>query len=218
MFVELFNAGANARSYEPVFLHLVFTIVLALSVIFFVDNLVVNDGSTRRSDGHTWWTVSDITTLISAGLVVVQWAAGTWTIMTGWRCAFMLLDGPGMRVKDLGHVTSSSFLVLFDWCLPWKPRPSGWKVFTILLLWLLIPASVSGPLISGAVNWQSTFTWVDGGFVTPSYGGPTALTDWYWYLEPMWQLNNDIPDHRPTSTAAGLAGLAGCWTLSSSDA
>jgi hypothetical protein len=208
MFVELFNAGANARSYEPVFLHLVFTIVLALSVIFFVDNLVVNDGSTRRSDGHTWWTVSDITTLISAGLVVVQWAAGTWTIMTGWRCAFMLLDGPGMRVKDLGHVTSSSFLVLFDWCLPWKPRPSGWKVFTILLLWLLIPASVSGPLISGAVNWQSTFTWVDGGFVTPSYGGPTALTDWYWYLEPMWQLNNDIPDHRPTSTAAGLAGLA----------
>lgn len=92
MFVELFNAGASARSYEPVFLHLIFTIVLALSVIFVVDSHFVNDGSTLRSNGNKWWTVSDITTFISASLVVVQWAAGTWTIMTGWRCAFMLLD------------------------------------------------------------------------------------------------------------------------------
>lgn len=82
-----------------------------------------------------------------------------------------------MRTKDLGYVTSASFLILFDWCLPWKPRPSGWKVFTILLLWLLVQASVNGPLISGAVNWRGTLIRVDSRFVTLSYGGPTALTD-----------------------------------------
>lgn len=210
MIVNHLNTGASTRSYESVFFHLTFSIALALSVIFIVDGLIVNDGSTRRSDGHTWWLVSDITTLISAGLVVVKWAANTWTVLTGWRSAFMLMDEPpGLKASDLGHVASASFLVLFDWWLPWKPRPSGWQTFTIVLIWLLVPASVLSPLITGAVNWQSTNIWVDGGLVTPMYGGPGPSSSWYWYLDPLGQLGlpNVIFGHEPTNTAVGHVGL-----------
>lgn len=115
MLVELFpiTPGARLRTYEPAFLHLISAFALAVLVIIWVDNIIVNDGNTRRSDGHTLWLVSDITSIISAGITLVRLVSGAWVITTAWRCAFTLMKElpGGFEAEGLNNVTSASPLV-----------------------------------------------------------------------------------------------------------
>lgn len=221
------SAGLAARAFEPVCLHFAFTIIFATSIILWVDRLTVNDGDTRRADGRTLWTVSDVTTLVSSGLVIIRWTTNAWTIQTGWRYAMILMRElpAGLKATDLEHVTSASLLVLSDWWIPWKwladyrkdlierrdRTLAGQLAFTTAVFWLLIPATVLAPLLSGAINWQSKIVLVDAGHVTPIYGGPAGLNPgsgnaatWFSYVQAL-TVEGAIAKQRPTLNAAGFA-------------
>ena len=138
----------------------------------------------RYTNGKLQLRVADITTLISAGLVVIKLLVTSSTFFAVWRCAYDLTHNTdaGLSKEQLSFMTRHRLP-------PWLKRPFGlpkgfrsWVISAILLL--MLPHTFIAPLLSGAVDWNSV-TVPDGLPVLVNSSNSLADSSvWYQYTAP----------------------------------
>ncbi|KAI9729217.1 MAG: hypothetical protein M1834_007009 [Cirrosporium novae-zelandiae] len=183
----------------PLVAHIVLCILVALLVTLKLDGymaLAHKEQSRRQPNGHYVFRVSDITSLLSAATMIIDFFGGIWIGITTWRCAFILLENNGLKVKHLSEILGG---------LPPQKWPRGLEWLVTIVLLCILPQQFIEPLISGSVNWNAATT--NGQPVQVQSGADSAASsDWYWYLAQ--ETTRKIYARR----AAGLASIA--WSVS----
>ncbi|EED19724.1 hypothetical protein TSTA_029950 [Talaromyces stipitatus ATCC 10500] len=135
------------QSTPLLFLHTVGSIALALVLVYAVDGYNAGDDSTPRYvDGKLLLRSSDVTTLVSAALVLIKFFTTSWAAIATWR---------GLTSKQVSFMTRYKLL-------PWMRlpfgRPRGRRSWAVALSLLCsFPQPFIAPLLSGAVNWNPSF-------------------------------------------------------------
>ena len=197
------------KGWYLVLLHGVFCIGLSVTIAIAIDGYNAVDAITPRlNDGRYSLRVADITTLISAALVVIKLVVTALTSIIVWRCAEVLVffTEAGLSSTQLLFVLKQSGL---QWIRdPWFPKePRSWAIATILFLTL--GQAIIAPLLSGSINWVSVS--VIGSTIIPVNSTvPTAdLYYWYQFILPAYDLERELV----RNAAAGFTNLA--WSESS---
>jgi len=135
--------------------HVFFCIAIALCMNLLLDGYKALDNAA----GEPWeigtkryrLRVSEVTTILSAALVVVRICVSSWTAVTVWRCAFILMEE--------GHINLPQLNNMIDFRIPFSKPKSGkeWVVVSVILL--LFPQPFIGPLVTGAVGWSTSLQW-----------------------------------------------------------
>ncbi|KAL8671272.1 MAG: hypothetical protein Q9168_004226 [Polycauliona sp. 1 TL-2023] len=135
----------------------------------------------------TIWTLgsrlyqSQVTGLISLGLVTIRLIAGSSSVLLAWRIAFVLLEKRGITLAGLTRLINIRVPLLPSKSSSNSLLWSIWATTTVLLLW---PQGFAAPLASSSVSWipgtrvlqEAKSTLVS------SFGN---LTDWpaIWYVD-----------------------------------
>lgn len=140
----------------------------------FVDQRVVNStGRSRGKQNVPWILASDVTTLVSVGLVVSRIMSTSWIVVSAWRYAYILLETEGLTLHQ--------FQLLTSWRIYW-PSWSKYHFITTLGLIGMIPSVFLAPMLAGAVGWK------DHQWIMPpkqvSYHNTAArgMDQWYWFI------------------------------------
>lgn len=203
-------------SMERVFEWYIFPLHLILAIIFAMTTLFCLDGKTFRTDDgdeidlvrhsrqHGELYQSDITTLISVGLVLVRWATASCAVLAAQRCMFILLEQHGMTFTSINRLFSFGI------------APFGRKMYQIcygVVVILLLPAQWSAPLASGAVSWIPHRTFRPADFsITMPVPGLSRESDWF----NKYKLNRDTIKQRAQGNAV-LYGFPASFYNSSLD-
>ena len=168
-------------------LHLSIAIAFACLMIFALDGAT----SERCQTPMSWWrrlhkcglSQSDITTLISAGLVVQRTVTTAWVIQSAWTSTYIALERVGLTLKEAAKVVSFH--------LP--PITTAWKEphlgLILLIFLLLLPVQFISPLASGSVTWKPASTSVDGELAELSTFNTSSL---YWTALYFSELRYDL--------------------------
>lgn len=183
------------QSWGILIIHLVFVALLATCILVWIPDLrvnAVNDRSTTSrqvfvfgDDINTkvlatfsvrdWILPGDITTIVSTGLVFIKLATGSWAGIAAWRCACIMLEKKSLTFSEIKFIVSYKVGVV--------PREKySWT--TLILLLLLLPAQLSGPLVSGSISWKQSIGFIHSPRdlqVFPSSGGDPMI--WREYIE-----------------------------------
>lgn len=166
-----------------------FPLHLILVIAFAVIALAYLDGQTfpSSSDAPFGATIvhifkgklrqADVTTLISAALVLVRLTLNVCSSIAAQRSIFILLEKCGITLQEIERIFS------------FEQGPvglNGFKLGTIVLLLLLIPAQLSAPLAQGAVSWVPELRLHHADYnVSLNVAGPTlAFTEFQEHIEP----------------------------------
>jgi len=180
-------------------------IALAVILALVINGFNAADRSTPRYiNGKLQLRVSDITTLISAGLVVIKLLVTSWTAGAVWRCAVELTHSTRVSLspKQLSFMTRYK---LPPWTrYPFElPKGSRSLVVTAILI-LVLPQQFIAPLLSGAVNWSPSL--IPGGApVLVNSTDPLAAAAYYYqYVAPVTYIDKRTQVYK---MATGLASL-----------
>ncbi|KAL1641515.1 hypothetical protein SLS58_006020 [Diplodia intermedia] len=128
-----------------------------LVIVFAVVALAILDGKTfpTSSNAPFGTTIThifkgqlrqaDVTTLVSAALVLVRLTLNVCSSIAAQRSIFILLEKCGITLQEIERIFS------------FEQGPlgmNGFKLGTVILLLLLIPAQLSAPLAQGALSWE----------------------------------------------------------------
>ncbi|KAF8252044.1 hypothetical protein K440DRAFT_658311 [Wilcoxina mikolae CBS 423.85] len=162
-------------AYYLLALHGIASFGMVLLVVYFVDGLVVNYDGQSLGYRNGSLRASDVTTTISAAVVVVRLITTAWTTTVAWRCAFILLEIDGVTLLQFHRVVS--------WRILW-PGWMGWTRNTLLVgvvLLFLAPSTFVAPVLTGAIGWREVSRPI--GTEQVPYHWPDATTDsWFWYI------------------------------------
>lgn len=191
-------------------LHLVLTFIFAMTTLFYLDGKTFRTDNgdeidlVRHSRQHGELYQSDITTLISVGLVLVRWATASCAVLAAQRCMFILLEQHGMTFTSINRLFSFGI------------APFGRKMYQICcggVIILLLPAQWSAPLASGAVSWIPYRTFRPADFsITMPVPGLSRESDWF----NNYKLNRDTVKQRAQGNAV-LYGFPASFYNSSLD-
>jgi hypothetical protein len=158
--------------------------------------------------------VGDVTTLISAALVIVKVLVGSWTTVVVWACGHHLLSRAVIATDERDVAINQARQV--GWMIRWKlppwirlrsklpQTPRHW-IIAVSLLAITVQAFIA-PIISGAVNWTSTSVAMpDQKVSVPAVQGSTDFGEWYWYNYPYE--DQGLAKKPYLRTAAGYASL-----------
>ncbi|KAL4945739.1 hypothetical protein BDV06DRAFT_184077 [Aspergillus oleicola] len=196
----------QANAWLILLFHLAVCVAIALSIALAVDgyHALDDDSAThaRYIDGTLVLRVGDVTTLISAAMVIVKLLVGAWTTLTVWACGHYLLTkavtttaptetDADERQQDLAINEAKQVGWMIRWKLPpWlrlrsrlPQTPRQWIISATLLI-LTVQAFIA-PIITGAVNWTSTsIAAPDETLSVPAVEGNTDFGGWYWFNYP----------------------------------
>ncbi|KAK6523107.1 hypothetical protein TWF694_006005 [Orbilia ellipsospora] len=208
--------------------HPILCIALAFAVAFGIDGYEAIDGSVSRyADGKLRFHVNDITTFVSAGLVVVKLLVSSWSAIALWECVYILRkefndtatttndakasDGPySEKVGDNKAIDTDGRLqfMISRRLPPWFKYPfkvprggQSWVILVVLLF--ILPQAFLAPLLSGSIDWAASFTLKD---ETRNLNSVSPIADfgkWYWYNSPGDGIHDLL-----SKRAAGYAALA----------
>lgn len=219
------SRGASAWTWALVFVPVVGELLLSVgtaAVMFlYVDKQMFNIHDRRptfaEADGSQITIPSfallqtDVTTILSIALAVIRLLAGAWLTGVCWRCAIILLEKDGMRLRDFNRLVSHSVQSMFTFCFP---RKNGHihlssMFLSLVILLLALPAQYAAPLLTGSITWVPSFHMAAGNVsvsrITSTHLGP-GQNAWDWY--------NDYSENRGSTRlkAAALASIA--WSIS----
>jgi hypothetical protein len=134
--------------------HTISSIALSLTIALAINGYNAVDTSTPRYfDSKLHLRVSDVTTLVSVGLVVNRFFSASWIAVAIWRGIY-ILQNTTPRLSDQRLLFMQKYRLP-----PWARHPfqhpqgtSNWIIFSTLLC--ILPQPFIAPLISGAVNWN----------------------------------------------------------------
>ncbi|KAB5590720.1 hypothetical protein CTheo_5842 [Ceratobasidium theobromae] len=147
------------KTLQPLVIHFLVTILITTLILFYINgNNFLLDESTRRplatlADGTQVPTSqyillqSDITTIVSAMIVVLNWAALGWATALYWRSSFLLMEKTGLRRRDLEWITGSGVIH------PTGYFRYGFMSFMGFLLLITFFPQYSSPLLTGSISW-----------------------------------------------------------------
>jgi hypothetical protein len=97
--------------------------------------IAIDTSTPRYIDGKLQLQIADITTLISAGLVIIRFFVTSWTALAVWRCAYVLTHNTefGLSRAQLSFMTKYK---LPPWAKYLFEQPKGlrsWAIAAILL-------------------------------------------------------------------------------------
>ncbi|KAB5592157.1 Transmembrane protein [Ceratobasidium theobromae] len=141
----------------PLVIHFLITILITILVLvyisgrdFFIDerrpSATLADG-TRIQTNRYVPLQSDITTIVSATIVVLNWAALGWATALYWRSSFLIMEKAGLRRRDLEWITSSGVIH------PTAYFRRGFMSFIGFLLLLTLVPQYTSPLLTGSISW-----------------------------------------------------------------
>jgi hypothetical protein len=135
--------------------HTICSIAISLSIALALNGYNAIDTSTPRYFDHKLHLrVSDVTTLVSVGLVINRFFTTAWTAVAIWNSTFILTHNTTPKLDPPRLVFMQKYKLP-----PWAryrfqlPRgSSSWIILSILLC--ILPQQFIAPLISGAINWN----------------------------------------------------------------
>jgi len=132
--------------------HLAVTAAIAACMVLLLDTYeALADGNdnfwdiTKREQFRL--RISEVTTLVSASMVIVKILVSSWAAVAVSGCVFILLEGPGLEISALENMMRLGLPAV------WPKGGKGWAVATVLLL--LFPQQFISPLVTGAVGWST---------------------------------------------------------------
>ncbi|KAN0072097.1 hypothetical protein V8E54_009826 [Elaphomyces granulatus] len=221
------ESGATSTSRWPpkinawsiLFIHAIICLAIALGIALAVNGYkALDDHSASHAQyvaGKLILRVGDVTTLISAALVIVKLLVSSWTTLTVWACGHHILynasqSKTGGDNSEPAKAKDVSFMM--RWKLPaWiktpfaKPStPREW-VISIALLIGTLQAFIS-PVLTGSVNWTSTpVPATDTSVPIAAVDTRAYFGNWYWYT---YKYTDTGLSRRPyLRTAAGYASM-----------
>ncbi|KEP46979.1 putative transmembrane protein, partial [Rhizoctonia solani 123E] len=139
--------------------HLFLALLIAIFVGYYVDDNYFNlhdrlpwtsltdvNGEKVRWDRHAPLQL-DITTIVSALLVILRWAIASWTVAFKWRSAFLLVGTNGLRRRSLKQI------VRFGLLLPRASIGGPLALFIGVTLFLNTVGQSLSPLLTGSISW-----------------------------------------------------------------
>lgn len=183
------------QSWVILIIHLIFVSLLATCILVWVSGLRVNAGNNRSTTSRQvyifgdeintkvlatfnvkdWILPGDITTIVSTGLVFIKLATGSWAGVAAWRCACIMLEKQSLTFAEIKFIVSYKMGIF--------PREK-YSCTTLIILLLLVPAQLSGPLVSGSISWKQSIGFIHSPGdlqVFPSSGGDPII--WREYIE-----------------------------------
>jgi hypothetical protein len=192
-----------------------------LTVALAVNGYNAIDTSTPRYfDGKLHLRVSDVTTLVSAGLVVNRFFTTAWTAVAIWKFTVILKHNTiSRRSRPLSRPLSPPRLLFMQKYKlpPWVRYPfrlprGFWSWIILLILLCILPQQFIAPLISGAVNWNPAFV---PGSARISVNSTNPDSQYFLFEQyPGYADYNVALRQQVISRALGFASLA--WSDSSS--
>ena len=136
-----------------------------------IDGRVVNFNTKEPLFRRSHLEANDITTVVSAAILVLRIITGAWTSQSAWRCALILLEIQGITLEQFNRMIS--------WPVYFLKGSTDAYIATLILL-LLVPANLVAPVITGSVGWKEVMMEVTA--VPFQHTGPaTTNRDWYYY-------------------------------------
>jgi len=147
------------KSWFLLLAHTICSIAISLALALAINGYNAIDTSTPRYfDGKLHLRVSDVTTLVSVGLVINRFFTAAWTAVVIWK--FTVILNKLNTISGLGRLSHSRLRFMQKYKLPPWARlpfrlPRGiWSWIILLILLCILPQQFIAPLISGAVNWN----------------------------------------------------------------
>ncbi|CUA77035.1 hypothetical protein RSOLAG22IIIB_06472 [Rhizoctonia solani] len=146
----------------PLLAHLILSIPITTFVVYYVNNnyfnlhvrlpwtSLVNANGERIQWGRWAPLQSDITTLISASLVLLRWVVVAWSAALNWRCIFLLMGSDGLRSQRLRQI------IRYQLLFPYASSPLTLLIGATLLINLM--AQSMSPVLTGAISWVPSNT------------------------------------------------------------
>ncbi|KAF4459944.1 hypothetical protein FALBO_13290 [Fusarium albosuccineum] len=161
----------------PLVLHFFMSLAVFLVLTQFVDQFMVDDSlsgtSWKTAFEHHQLRVSDITTIVSTGVKIQQLLASAWALDATWRCTFLLLRNQGLSIN--------SFKKMISFKLPTTFNGPGSLVPMVVLL-LMLPTALISPVITGAVDWNTSSRYAPAEKLPLAIGNRTPA-NWTAYLK-----------------------------------
>jgi hypothetical protein len=171
------------RAWPLLLAHALCCIALSLVLTLVINGYNAIDTSTPRYiDGKYNLRVADITTIISAALVVIKLVMTAWIAIAVWRCAYALTHDTkhGLSREQLLFMTKYKTLPWARWPFAIPKGPRSWAIAIILVF--IFPQTLIPPLLSGAVDWNPA-TVPSGVTIHVDSSAPSAtLQYWYQYV------------------------------------
>ena len=152
-------------------LHAIAAVAVVCFMLKFIDGIAVNFNDKVPWYRRAYLQADDITTVVTAVVVVVRMMTVAWAAKSAWRCALIVLEIQGMTLEQFNRTISWPVYILNGSADAWK---ATW------VLWLLVPANFFSPVITGSVGWRDVAIAVRRS--TFQHTGPKATTEgWYLY-------------------------------------
>lgn len=165
--------------------HAICCFALSLTMILKLDEYnAIGKSDPHRLNGKFRLRVNDVTTLVSAGLVIIKYIVTCWSIIAVWRCVYILTQNTksGLSPQQLSFMAKYK---LPSWLGPSFSESKGVKNWTIAaILLLLLPQSFTASLLFDAIDWTPSSVPI-GTTVPVNSTNPDAAFDleWYQYTE-----------------------------------
>jgi hypothetical protein len=156
--------------------HLILTIVITILILLLLPGRIVRSNLYPENVGEygTRLSVSDITTVISAVLTVIRLPITSWSGTVAWRSGLLLMEKGNIDLRQLNWMVSWKMPRPAEFTAPIRrisqmltkktsdekpPQPDGTRMgyydySVAIILVLMWPAALGGPLLSGAVDWK----------------------------------------------------------------
>ncbi|KAH8589137.1 hypothetical protein B0O99DRAFT_600099 [Bisporella sp. PMI_857] len=192
------------KALKVLIFHLLACIGLSLALLYAVNDYKALDGTStpRSSNGKFTLRSGDITSLISAAIIILNVITTIWCSTSVAQCAFAELENSGLTIAQFNRMMA--------WPNIPRLKVSGISGFVMIILLANFPQAYIAPLLEGSVNWGAAFEEV--GEVMVASGNPAAdFNLWGWYGVKLQDRKAAV------RRAAGMANLAWGTTNISAD-
>jgi hypothetical protein len=135
--------------------HFISIIAFSSTIFLAVDNHSFSTGPSSGLGLRSPMTLhqSDVTTLVSVFVMGIRLIVGSWSVLSTWRCALILLEKCGLTLRDLSSIISFK-VIITRVKPPSNYREARWTYcLCAFICMLLFPVQYCSPIATGSISW-----------------------------------------------------------------
>jgi len=128
--------------------HVVLSLMTATVLVFYLDTRHVQAAKRVRWSeilSEPSLCASDVTTLVSAALLLIRLVGQVFVFSLVWRCTAILLQHDGLSLGQLDAMLSYRVPIVLS---------GKYSIPTAMALVMMLPSAFISPILSGSVNWE----------------------------------------------------------------